>query len=257
MRPLLFSEPRRGLASANTAPAPSRRRVGNQARLRAGERTRGFGAEPTETEDVTLARDTSAPDPGADALGTPARALAGPALPGAPPGMEPPPHCVVHSGPIHNPSGTVPVVVAGGRKNAVFSLRSVFRQAPSKNQWPGCCSVRQFIKWDARNHASKGGPPHGGFPAATPADTWVEDRDASGARYGHRSGPHSSPQAGCWDEYLLNGARNQVHGDSYCGRDRLAPAAARVGSWSFYLTVEDTCRSGEVARSPVTSINWG
>ena len=257
MRPLLFSQPRRGLANANIAPAPASRRVGNQARLRACERTRGFGEPAPDDEDVTAATDIRAPDTSGDVLGGPAGGVPGWAAAGPPGGPGPPQHCAVDSGPTHTPSGSVPVVVAGGRKNAVFSLRAVFRQAASKNQWPGCCQVRQYIKWDHRYHASKGGPPHGGFPASTPADTWIEDRDATGARYGHRSGPNSSPQTGCWDEYLLNGTRDQTHGDTYCGRDRPAPVAARVGTWSFYLTVEDTCRSGEVARSPVTSINWG
>jgi hypothetical protein len=262
MRPLLFSQPRRGLASANVAPAKPGRRVSNQARLRAGERTRGFGA-PGDVEDVTVATDAAVHDAGVrDAglregggAGVPPGALPGAAIAAGAAG--PGPHCRVHSGPTHTPSGNIPVTNAGGRKTANFALSAVFRTTQASNEQPGCCSVRQYIMWDQRYATSRGGPPHSGFPASTPPGTFVEDRDQVGGRYGHRSGPHSQPRAGCEDEYLLAGSRNMLHGDSYCGTDGPNAHSSRLGTWQFYLTVEDTCAAAAPVRSPTITLFWG
>jgi hypothetical protein len=122
----------------------------------------------------------------------------------------------------------------------------------------GCCSVRQFIKWDARSAAGMGGPPHSGFPASHPADTWIEDRDTSDKRYGHRSGSHSSPISGGGDEYTTNGVRDQTFGDTYSGKDAPAGPTTDVGTWSFRLDVIDTCNGDAVkASSSVITLNWG
>jgi hypothetical protein len=122
---------------------------------------------------------------------------------------------------------------------------------------PGCCSVRQYIKWDQAFHNWHGGPPHRGFPANATFDTWYEDRDAADKRYGHRNDNFSDPIAGCGDEYLTNGVRDQANGDHYCGRDRPNGPAAMTGTWQFQLKVIDTCNGGVVkASSPIITINW-
>jgi hypothetical protein len=100
------------------------------------------------------------------------------------------------SGPTYAPSGTIAPTVAGGRETAHFALRAEFENDPANGIFPSCCEIRQFIRWDAAAAASfgAGGVPHGGFPAGTAADTWIEDRDAGNNRYGHRSGPFTDPQ---------------------------------------------------------------
>jgi hypothetical protein len=122
----------------------------------------------------------------------------------------------------------------------------------------GCCEVRQFIKWDARSAAGMGGPPHSGFPASTPADTWIEDRDTSDGRYGHRSGPHSAPIAAGGDEYTTNGVRDQTFGDTYKGKDSPEGPLTDVGKWFFRLDVIDRCNGDSVkSSSSAITLNWG
>ena len=263
MRPLLFSRPRRGLASANlTAPAPSGA-LGNQARLRSlGRAGRTAGFEPgVGDERITVDAGPANPDAGAlagvGAIGVPGGALPGAALAGGAAGVVPPANCGVHSGPTYTPTGSIPVITAGGRKSAAFRFAAVFRTASPSNQWPGCCSVRQFIKWDTRFHTAAGGPPHSGFPASSPADTWIEDRHQSGWRYGHRSGPMSMPAAGCGNEYLLAGVQDMAHGDTYCGRDGPSGPASDVGQYQFQLKVLDTCAGVEKASSSIITVAWG
>jgi hypothetical protein len=165
----------------------------------------------------------------------------------------------VDSGPSYTPSGTIPVTDAGGRKRATFTMAATFGTAfvtvpPRK---PACCEVRQYIRWDDAFHTWRGGPPHSGFPSSASANTWYEDRDTSDKRYGHRSGPHSDPIAGCGDEYLKDGARDQANGDTYCGRDSPGGPSALTGKFDFQLKVIDTANSIAVkASSSVITVNW-
>ena len=123
---------------------------------------------------------------------------------------------------------------------------------------PRCCEVRQYIKWDSAFQTWKGGPPHSGFPSSATADTWYEDRDTSDKRYGHRSGTHSDPIAGCGDEYLTGGTRDQANGDTYCGRDAPGGPTAMTGKFQFQLKVIDPCNSDAVKKSSsIITINWG
>lgn len=165
--------------------------------------------------------------------------------------------CMVASGPSYSPSGTIPVTRAGARKSATFSMAAAFRTHTGLWAEPRCCEVRQFIKWDPAFHAWRGGPPHGGFPASAAADTWHEDRDAADKRYGHRSGGHSDPIAGCGDEYKTGATRDQANGDTYCGRDTPGGPDSMTGRFDFQLKVIDVCKGGvEKASSPVISVNW-
>ncbi len=143
--------------------------------------------------------------------------------------------------------------------SAHFALRAEFENDPANGIFPSCCEVRQFIRWDATAAASfgAGGVPHGGFPAGTAADTWIEDRDAANKRYGHRSGAFSDPQS--FDQYLdSTGARNQAFGHIYRGTDTPGgPAAGMVGTWRFLLRVVDVCNGGtQLGADDFIRINW-
>lgn len=180
-----------------------------------------------------------------------------------PPSPPPPPaptgQCYVTSGPAYTPSGTIPVTNAGGRKSAPFSMAATFGTAyvtlpPRK---PSCCEVRQYIKWDNAFHTWRGGPPHSGFPSSATAGTWYEDRDANDKRYGHRSGTHSDPIAGCGDEYRTGSTQDQANGDTYCGRDAPGGPSSMTGQYQFQLKVIDTCNgNAEKASGSVITINW-
>jgi hypothetical protein len=183
-----------------------------------------------------------------------------------PPSPPPPPapfapsgQCYVETGPTYTPSGTIPVTNVGGRKSASFSMAATFGTAfvtdpPRK---PACCEVRQYIKWNEAYHTWRGGPPHSGFPSSATYGTWYEDRDTSDKRYGHRSGTHSDPIAGCGDEYLTGGSRDQTNGDTYCGSDNPKSSAPAGATYNFQLKVIDTCNNnGEKASSSIITINW-
>jgi len=115
-----------------------------------------------------------------------------------------------------------------------------------------CCSVRQDIQWDAAAAAfftSLGRPgvppgvPHGGFPA-TPAGTWIEDRDSAGTMYGHREDAGET-------EYTPD----QATGCNFDSTDNPGGPAAMTGQWQFRLRVVDAC-GNTVATSAVITINW-
>jgi hypothetical protein len=264
-------------------PVVNRRTPGmsNQARLR-----RLGGGEPgqmlvtvshsdsgvplnTRDPDAASSAEVSTVEPGMDGGAAPADAgaVAGaPAAP-APDAGAPPPaapaagttacNCELASGPSYTPSGSIPVTNASGRKSASFNMAASFVNNPAANKLPSCCSVRQFILWDSTFHTWRGGPPHSGFPASSPAGTWIEDRDdkSPDGRYGHRSGPHSQPFANCEDEYRTGAARDMLNGDTYCGADNPHGPSSMVGSFQFQLVVFQT--GGAVAaRSSVITVTW-
>ncbi len=166
--------------------------------------------------------------------------------------------CHVKSGPTYTPSGTIPVTTSGSRKTSnQFNMAAEFHNDTPAGKCPRCCEVRQYIKWDAAFATQAGGPPHSGFPSSTPHSTWIEDRDTSDTRYGHRSGTHSAPIAGCGDEYLTGSTRDMANGDKYCGKDRASGLSTDTGSYNFQLKVIDTCNgNAEKASSSVITINW-
>jgi hypothetical protein len=162
--------------------------------------------------------------------------------------------------PRYRPAGPINVPRAGARQ-ATFNFTAEFRSDPANHILPSCCEVRQDIQWDDAIVAASvaaGNPvvPHVGFPAAHPANTWIEDRDDAGGRYGHRTGPNSDPGAG--DRYLdAAGQQNQAFGHRYQGRDTPFGLAADRGSWSFRLRVIDVCRGNrQLAVSPTLVFNW-
>jgi hypothetical protein len=136
-------------------------------------------------------------------------------------------------------------------------MAAAFATAAGTGRTPACCEVRQYIKWNQAYQTWRGGPPHAGFPSTATFDTWYEDRDASDKRYGHRSGPHSDPIAGCGDEYMTGGTRDQANGNTYCGSDSPGTGAPAGATYNFQLKVIDTCNgNAEKARSSVITVNW-
>jgi len=174
-------------------------------------------------------------------------------------GAEKAGECKVVNGVNYAPGAPAPVAAGGGGETAHFAFNAEFENGPAAGAFPSCCEVRQFIRWNAAAAAGMGptGVPHGGFPAGTPVDTLIEDRDAANHRYGHRSGPFSDPQS--FDQYLdSTGARNQAFGHLYRGTDDpQVPPAMAVGQWQFYVKVVDVCR-GDVRKGDdsLIRINW-
>ena len=173
-------------------------------------------------------------------------------------GAEKAGECKVVSGVNYAPGAPAAVPAGGGGETAHFDFNAEFENDPAASVFPSCCEIRQFIRWNAAAAAGMGPArvPHGGFPAATPVDTFIEDRDDANHRYGHRSGPFSDPQP--FDEYRDTGARNQAFGHLYRGFDDPNPTAAMsVGQWQFYVKVVDVCH-GEVRKGDdsLIRINW-
>jgi hypothetical protein len=162
-------------------------------------------------------------------------------------------------GPRYAPAGPINVPRAGARA-AHFAMSAEFKSDPANHILPSCCEIRQDIQWDAAfvaAAAAAGNPvvPNANFPAAHPANTWIEDRDAAG-RYGHRSGPFSD--AGPGDRYLdAAGRQNQAFGHLYRGEDNPSGLAADRGRWRFRLRVIDVCNGDQrLAVSPTLVLNW-
>lgn len=147
--------------------------------------------------------------------------------------------------------GAIPGAILGGLIGGIAGLLG-------QDSTASCCEVRQYIKWDKRYVASKGGPPHGGFPSSSTPDTWYEDRDENNKRYGHRSGPYSDPMPNCEDEYKTGSAPDQANGDTYCGSDEPGAPDRRQGQYQFQLKVVDVCHGEAVkATSSVITVDWG
>jgi hypothetical protein len=174
--------------------------------------------------------------------------------------------CSVASGPTYSPTGIISVRDSIGplgskTKSAIFTMAATFNT--NIGQAAKCCEVHQFVKWDQAYAAWNNGPPSSGFPSSAPPDTWIEDRDQDGKRYGHRTDSFSSPQSACVDEYKTGAKRDQANGNQYCGSDEPRELAMRrsnpvVGQWQFRLDVVDTCNGNVTkASSPVITINWG
>lgn len=174
-------------------------------------------------------------------------------------GAEKAGECKVVTGVHYVPGAPVAVPAGGGGETTHFDFNAEFENNPAAGAFPSCCEARQFIRWNAAAAAGMGpaAVPHGGFPAGTPADTFIEDRDAANKRYGHRAGPFSDPEPG--DQYLdATGARNQAFGHLYRGFDNPNPTAAMsVGQWQFYAKVVDVCH-GEVRKGDdsLIRVNW-
>ena len=145
--------------------------------------------------------------------------------------------------------GALPGALIGGLIGGIAGLAG-------SDSASSCCEIRQFIKWDATAAAALGGVPHGGFPSGTPADTWIEDRDSAGTRYGHRKGSFSALGPG--DQYTTNGVADAAKGNEYQGNDGPnGPTAVMQGEWQFQLKVVDPCQGdAEKASSSVITVPW-
>ena len=159
------------------------------------------------------------------------------------------------SGPAYRATTSLTPPVVAGRQQASFRIEAEFADDPANGLYASCCEVRQFIQWDAAYAAAgPGGPPHGGFPAATPADTWVEDRDTADLRYGHRSGAHAESIDG--NTYLDNtGNRNPAFGHLYRGRDN-SGSVRNAGHWRFFVRAYDVCNGNRALGTDYLRITW-
>jgi hypothetical protein len=165
----------------------------------------------------------------------------------------------VSRAPRYTPAGPINVPAAAPR-DAHFDMSAEFRSDAANGVFPSCCEVRQDIQWDAAFVAASvaagnGAVPHAGFPAAHPADTWIEDRNATNSlRYGHRAFFDRGPG----NRYLdTTGAQNQAYGHIFEGQDNPSGLVGDQGSWSFRLRVVDVCNGNRtLARSPTLVLNW-
>lgn len=181
---------------------------------------------------------------------------------GAPAAAPPARRARLSSGPRYTPHGSLIPTVAGGTKSVSFVFDGVFDSDAGAGVFPGCGEIHQDIKWNAAAATSftavTGSPvPHAGFPAAHPANTWIEDRDTADTRYGRRSGAHSAPVAG-GDEYTNSaGVQDMAHGATYHGSDGPTVPAALTGQWKFMTLAFDMCNHGvQVGSADFITIDW-
>jgi uncharacterized protein DUF4157 len=165
--------------------------------------------------------------------------------------------CVVKSGPTYSPNGTQTPAAVGGSKNVPFDLTAVFEHDPGKGINASCCWMQQNIKWDKAFAKHYGKPPHTGFPSGAAADTWHEDRDTAGKRYGHRTGSHSE----CIPDNHYEDAKGNNDcsaGTVYKGHDAPGgPSGLLKGVWDFELSVVDICNgNAQVGGTDTLKINW-
>lgn len=169
-------------------------------------------------------------------------------------------HAEMRRNPRYAPVGPINVARGGGgMRPAHMDMTAEFRSDPANHIFPSCGEIRQDIRWDAAFvtasvAAGTGRVPHAGFPAAHPAGTWIEDRDAANTRYGHRAGPGSGPG----DQYVdTTGTPNQAFGHRYIAQDNPSGFNTDRGSWSFRLRAVDVCNGNrQLAVSPTLVINW-
>ncbi len=153
----------------------------------------------------------------------------------------------VKSGPTYSPNGTIKATLSGGLKRASFDMLAEFENDPSKGIYASCCSIRQYIKWTA----GESPPNHAGFQPATNfnAETWYEDRDGVGKRYGHRTGPYS--ECITINHYeKSSGVLDCANGEIFKGKDTPGGSPSRTGAWHFKLVVIDTCNGDKEIAGP-------
>jgi len=160
------------------------------------------------------------------------------------------------SGPTYTATSSLtPAPDAAGRRDASFRFQAEFQDDPANGIFAACCEVRQYIQWDAAYATASGGPPHGGFPPATGAGTWIEDRNGTDTlRYGHRDGSFGSPVTG--NEYVdTTGARNNAFGNVYRGRD-FPGTNITPGHWRFMVAVIDVCHGNQRLGDDYVRVTW-
>jgi hypothetical protein len=172
---------------------------------------------------------------------------------GAGKAAPPAPNAKLKSGPTYSPNGTIKATKSGGMKNAAFDLSAEFENDANTGAEASCGEVRQYILWTA------GDPPnHAGFKPATSykANTWYEDRDGVGKRYGHRTGTYSECVG--INHYEDAAAKKDcAKGAIYKGKDTPLGADSRTGEWCFQLKAIDTCNGGkEIGTAASVKVSW-
>jgi len=256
--------------SCGVNPIPGRQRtIGNQAVLRLSAANReDFQRSPTAAKSPRVGDDFSRiptsissgtpgskseqskssagpSDPGLEVTQPPTTTPAGPPDAGAVPVDDPAAaakKASLKSGPAYSPSGTIKATKSGSLKIATFKQSAEFENDPTKGVDPSCGEIRQYIKW------SKGeAPPNTGAfepKSSFSEDTWYEDRDPNGKRYGHRSGTFA--ECVSINHYEdKKGVKDCAKGEVYAGQDDPKGAATRTGMWSFELRAVDTCGGTE------------
>jgi hypothetical protein len=205
------------------------------------------------TQDGKLGPDTAAPlfaELRAEGLAVESRTLAGLIRRGR-----------VLAGPTYTPDAGLAPTPDAGQMHVGFGLAATFAHDPDNGVFASCCEVRQEISWDAAMAASfaTGGAnpiPHAGFPAAHPADTFIEDRDAADAlRYGHRGG-FGGGVAG--NQYVnAAGGLDQANGTRFQGHDDPHMLTTDHGQMQFRASVVDVCNNHRrISGFDTITINW-
>ncbi len=154
---------------------------------------------------------------------------------------------VLKSGPTYTPNGTIRPVVSGSMKEFPrFSRTAEFENDPSKGIYASCGIVMQSMKWSV----GEAPPNHLGWQPASSysADTWYEDRNASGLRASPRSGSNSMCASGASNGvyYDASGNRDCANGVKFEGHDQPKGFATRTGFWYFKLEAIDVCNGNKV-----------
>jgi len=163
--------------------------------------------------------------------------------------------CQVKSGPTYTPNGTIKATKSGTQKTASFNMSVEFENDTKNGTDASCCEVRQFIKWTKDSDI----PNHPGFKPASNfnSNTWYEDRDGVGKRYGHRTGPYSecisvnhyedsTGKYDCLNGHVFKGMDSPVDG-----------SGAKTGEWHFELKVVDTCNGNkDIGGTDKVIVDW-
>ena len=112
---------------------------------------------------------------------------------------------------------------------------------------PKCCEVRQLVSWN-RGPLGPNTVPFAAVPAWVQPNTWMEDRDQYGKRYGRRTGDYSD----------INPVNDWYQGNQYDAWDRPRHRANDPGyTLRFRLIVVDVCRGGRrIYTSKTLTVNF-
>jgi hypothetical protein len=159
------------------------------------------------------------------------------------------------SGPTYSPSGTIKATKSGKKKKATFNLSAEFEHDPANGFDAASGEVRQYIKWTKSSEM----PKHDGFkPAADYSEnTWYEDRDDVGKRYGHRGGSYS--ECVSINHYEdSKGKQDCVNGSAFKGEDAPVDGSGKKTSeWKFELRAVDTSDGDKEIGTPASvTLDW-
>jgi len=227
---------------------------------------------PPSRGDGTKSSDSAMVEPGEDVSqsdGAPAEPMTPPTpapAPGVfPPNPPPPPapakpastkKAKLKSGPTYTPSGTIKATKqSDGSKTATFTLGAEFENDPAHDVDPAAGEVRQFIQWTKEEDI----PNHAGFRPKTDykANTWYEDRDSVGKRYGRRTGPYAEcVSVNHYEDKAGN--QNCASGEVFVGRDDPTDGSgAKTGKWLFELRAFDVANGDASLGTPASvAVDW-